>query len=160
MAGTATATGTESTGAVANPGATATGREPVVTPLAGGSRNVALVAAGNDELRVTFKGNSWIEVDDGSMVRLYNDMLGAGDTLTIRGAAPFHVLLGDASQVQVALNDTVVDISGDIRTDSSARVVLGTPAATASTAGEQPATRPAPALEAPALEAPAQGVPQ
>jgi cytoskeleton protein RodZ len=102
-----------------------------VTPAANGARQVSLVSAGDDELRVLFNGNSWIEVDDGSLVRIYQDMLAAGDTLTIRGEAPFHVLLGDASSVEVSLNAAAVDISADIRDDSTARLVLGAPAGVA-----------------------------
>jgi cytoskeleton protein RodZ len=99
-----------------------------VTPNANGARQVSLIGVGEDELRVTFNGNSWIEVDDGSMVRLYNDQLSAGDTLTIRGEAPFRVLLGDAEQVEVSVNATPIDISPDIRQDSTARLVLDAPA--------------------------------
>lgn len=108
--------------AQASPGSALT-----ITPNAAGARLVSLVSAGDDELRVIFNGSSWIEVDDGSMVRLYNDELAAGDTLTIRGNAPFRVLLGDARQVSLSLNATAVDISSDIRTDSTARLVIGAP---------------------------------
>ena len=109
--------------AVADPNATTT-----VTPAANGARQVSLVGAGDDELRVKFNGSSWIEVDDGSQVRIYQDMLAAGDTLTIRGEAPFHVLLGDAANVEVSLNKATVDFSADIRNDNTARLVLGAPA--------------------------------
>jgi cytoskeleton protein RodZ len=126
---------------------------PVVTALPSGSRNVSLVANGNDELRVRFNGNSWIEVDDASMVRLYNDMLRTGDTLTIRGVAPFHVLFGDASQVAVSLNAAPVDISAGIRNDSTARLVLAAPAAAPAST---PAAEVAPATE----QTTAQEVPQ
>lgn len=103
----------------------ATNAAVTITPEAGGARLVTLISVGEDELRVSFKGNSWIEVDDGRRVRLYNDMLRTGDTLAIRGEAPFHVLLGDARQVEVSVNATAIDISGDIRDDSTARLVLG-----------------------------------
>lgn len=97
------------------------------TLAANGARQVSLIGAGDDELSVRFTGNSWIEVDDGSMVRLYNDMLSAGDTLTIRGNAPFRVLLGDASNVAVSLNAAPVDFSAEVRADNTARLVLGAP---------------------------------
>lgn len=97
------------------------------TLTANGARQVSLIGAGDDELSVRFTGNSWIEVDDGSMVRLYNDMLSAGDTLTIRGNAPFRVLLGDASNVAVSLNAAPVDFSAEVRADNTARLVLGAP---------------------------------
>lgn len=108
------------------------------TPAIGGSRNVSLISSGSDQLQMSFQGNSWIEVDDGSMVRLYNDMLRAGDTLTIRGTAPFHVLLGNAAQVQVSLNAAAVDISKDIRGDNTARLVLGGAGETTAGAEVQP----------------------
>ncbi len=97
----------------------------MITPEANGARTVSLISVGEDELRVVFNGNSWIEVDDGRKVRLYNDMLNAGDTLTIRGDAPFHVLLGDAAQVNISVNATAIDISTHIRDDSTARLILG-----------------------------------
>jgi len=65
-----------------------------------------------------------VEVDDGDRVRLYNDMLRAGDALTVHGQAPFYILLGDARQVEVHLNSEAVDIVADIRSDSTARLVL------------------------------------
>jgi cytoskeleton protein RodZ len=112
----------------------------VTTPVPGGARNVSLIASGNDELRVVFNGNSWIEVDDGRKVRLYNDMLRTGDTLTIRGMAPFHVLFGDASRVQISLNAVAVDISADVRPDKTARLVLGAPVPETDAAPVQEAT--------------------
>jgi cytoskeleton protein RodZ len=129
---------------------------PVTTAVAGGVRNVSLIASGDDELRVVFNGNSWIEVDDGRKVRLYNDMLRAGDSLTIRGVAPFHVLLGDASRVQVSLNSAPVDFSADVRDDKTARLVLGGPVPAVSeptpATGEAAVAADAPASEPSAAE--------
>ncbi|HEY0963079.1 MAG TPA: RodZ domain-containing protein [Pseudomonadales bacterium] len=112
-----------------------------VTPSANGARQVSLVGAGDDELSVRFSGNSWIEVDDGNMVRLYNAMLAAGDTLTIRGQAPFRVLLGAASNASVSLNAAPVDFSSAVRADNTARLVLGAPRS-GTQASETPAVQP------------------
>lgn len=146
-------------GAPATPDSTAISA-PVTTGVPGGARNVSLIASGDDELRVAFNGNSWIEVDDGRRVRLYNDMLRTGDTLTIRGVAPFHVLLGDASRVQVSVNAAAVDISADVRADKTARLVLAAPVPAADAAPIEdgiPASTEAPAsTQAPAAS---QGVP-
>lgn len=123
---TAAATGADVAEAVAaGVGAEEDNSGVTITPEANGARTVALISVGEDELRVVFNGNSWIEVDDGRSVRLYNDMLGAGDTLNIRGDAPFHVLLGDATQVDIVVNATAIDISTHIRDDSTARLILG-----------------------------------
>lgn len=112
-----------------------------MTPSANGARQVSLVGAGDDELSVRFSGNSWIEVDDGNMVRLYNAMLAAGDTLTIRGQAPFRVLLGAASNASVSLNAAPVDFSSAVRADNTARLVLGAPRS-GTQASETPAVQP------------------
>jgi cytoskeleton protein RodZ len=112
----------------ANAPAASTNAALTITADAEGARQVSLVGSGDDELRVSFNGSSWIEVDDGRMVRLYNDMLSAGDTLTIRGVAPFRVLLGNATQVDMSLNAAVVDFSAEIRGDNTARVIIDAPA--------------------------------
>ena len=75
-------------------------------------------------LEVHFLGESWIEVDNGERIRLYNDMLGSGDDLTIKGLAPFSILIGDASVVKMSFNSSDVDILSRIRSDNSARIVL------------------------------------
>lgn len=95
-----------------------------IIPAADGSRQVSMFRAGNDELLLRFAGNSWVEVDDGSNVRLYSDMLNTGDTLTIQGTAPFQVLLGNARNVEVNFNNSAIDIASSIRTDNTARVLL------------------------------------
>ncbi len=87
-------------------------------------RSVSLESEGNDLLEVHFLGDSWVEVDNSNNTRLYNDMLGSGDALTIKGSAPFNVLFGDANVVEVLFNATEVDLSARIRSDNSARVIL------------------------------------
>ena len=87
-------------------------------------RSVSLESDGDDLLEVHFLGDSWVEVDNSNSTRLYNDMLGVGDDLTIKGSAPFNVLFGDANVVEVIFNAAQVDLSAHIRSDNSARVIL------------------------------------
>lgn len=88
------------------------------------NRMVQLESVGNDLLEVHFTGASWIEVDNGDNTRLYNDMLETGDDLTIKGKAPFNILIGDASVVDVTFNSRAVDVTSQMRNDNSARIVL------------------------------------
>lgn len=88
------------------------------------SRLVQLESEGEDLLEVHFTGASWIEVDNGDNTRLYNDMLESGDDLSIRGKAPFNILVGDASVVDITFNSREVDVTNRMRTDNSARIVL------------------------------------
>ncbi len=110
-----------------------------IIPSTNGTRQLTLTGEGSDLLQMIFRGNSWVEIDDASNVRLYNEMLSTGDTLNIHGTTPFHVLLGDASQVDVTLNASPIDLKAEIRNDRTARFILGTAA---------PAISPAPAFAA------------
>lgn len=87
-------------------------------------RNVQLESDGDDLLVVHFSGASWIEVDNGDNTRLYHDMLNMGDDLTIRGKAPFNILVGDANKVEMTFNSRSVDVLSRARTDNSARIIL------------------------------------
>jgi cytoskeleton protein RodZ len=88
------------------------------------SRMVRLDSGGEDLLEVSFTGASWIEVDNADDTRLYNDLLDSGDDLSIRGKAPFNVLIGDANVVDVTFNSQEIEVTMLIRTDNSARIVL------------------------------------
>jgi cytoskeleton protein RodZ len=109
---------------VTTPGLTPAGLpDDTIVELAD-SRQVNLESEGNDLLQVHFSGASWIEVDNGENTRLYNDMLSNGDDLTIRGMAPFNVLVGDVNMVDMTFNSRAVDLTSRMRTDHSARIIL------------------------------------
>lgn len=90
-----------------------------------GPQTIEVVAPGSDVLRITFSGESWIEVNDNSSELIYRDLREDGDVLEITGSAPFSVLLGDAPFASMTLNDTAIDISNRIRIDNSARLTVG-----------------------------------
>lgn len=93
-------------------------------PTGTNTRRVELVGNGADQLELQFAGNSWVEVDDGARVRLYSDMMRDGDALSIKAAAPFHILLGDATGVSVLLNGQPLPIAANIRSDKTARIMI------------------------------------
>lgn len=90
----------------------------------GQGRVISLEGDGEDLIDIITRGRSWIEIDNGEGVRLFNDILQAGDELHIRSNGPFNILFGDASQVAVDFNDEPVDLGSMIRSDNSARIVL------------------------------------
>ena len=87
-------------------------------------RKIELEIEGNDVLEVHFLGDSWIQIDNAEQTRLYHDMLNMGDDLTIKGTAPFNILIGDASVVEMTFNASEVDVLSRIRSDNSARLIL------------------------------------
>lgn len=89
------------------------------------SRLINIEASGSDILRISFTGESWVEVNDSDSQQVYRDIRVAGDILEIAGSAPFNILLGDAPFAQVSLNGNEIDLSSDIRIDNSARLTVG-----------------------------------
>lgn len=98
--------------------------ERQVSSTASGGRVINLNTQGEDLLVLHLSGSSWIEIDNGQNVRLYNDNLHRGDELTIRGEAPFRVLLGNAAMVEMQFNARNVDLASVTRGDNTARLVL------------------------------------
>ena len=89
------------------------------------SRVFTIKATGKDVLRISFIGESWIEVNDSESQQIYRDLREAGDVLEITGSAPFNILLGDAPFTSMSLNGDEIDLSANIRIDNSARLTVG-----------------------------------
>ena len=88
-------------------------------------RVITIEALGDDVLRMSFSGESWVEVNDSESQQIYRDIREAGDVLEITGSAPFNILLGDAPFTRMSLNGDEIDLSSDIRIDNSARLTVG-----------------------------------
>lgn len=90
-----------------------------------GERVIAVNAQGEDLLRISFSGESWVEVNDGEDRQIYRDLREPGDVLEISGHAPFNILLGDAPFTTLNFNGADIDVSDNIRIDNSARLTVG-----------------------------------
>lgn len=108
---------------------------PSITVLDGGGRLLSYVREGSDRLQMTFTGESWVELDEARSGRVHAETLRAGDQIDLQGTAPFQLLLGNGNNVQVMLNGSVIEISASIRSDSTARLTLPTPAPPALSVG-------------------------
>jgi cytoskeleton protein RodZ len=62
------------------------------------------------QLVLEFRGESWIEVHDATDRRLAYELAPAGVTRTLSGVAPFRVVLGAGSEVDIRYNDVVYDM--------------------------------------------------
>ena len=86
---------------------------------------ISVGEAGNDMLRVSFSGESWIEISDADSNQLYRNIREAGDILEVSGNAPFNILLGDAPFASMTLNGESINVTDNIRIDNSARLTVG-----------------------------------
>ena len=80
---------------------------------------------GQDTLKLSFSGTSWIEVRDSGHGDRYRDLRVAGDVLEIKGVAPFDVFLGDAPRIRLSINGDDIDLSQETRIDNSVQLTVG-----------------------------------
>lgn len=80
---------------------------------------------GEDELRIRLSAESWVEVEDGDQDNRYTQLLDSGDSLLVRGEAPFDVLLGNAPAARLQFNGRDIDIRSNVRQDNSAMLTIG-----------------------------------
>jgi cytoskeleton protein RodZ len=83
------------------------------------------------QLKIETSADTWIEVMDASGLHLEMDLLRAGTSREYHGKAPFSVMLGRASAVEVWFNGKEVDLAAHTR-GNVAHMTLGGPLMTRS----------------------------
>lgn len=81
-------------------------------------------AEGEDSLMMRATAESWAEIRDRNKQRIYFDMLREDDFVVLQGNAPFDIFLGNALNVNVAVNDIDVDMSNFIRANNVAHFTV------------------------------------
>ncbi|MDR2173942.1 MAG: DUF4115 domain-containing protein [Burkholderiales bacterium] len=84
---------------------------------------IAALTGEEVELVLRFTGDSWVEVRDKHDAILYSAIAREGSEKTLRGAAPFSLVLGNSGSVTVMLRGEPVDMGGQSR-QGVARLVL------------------------------------
>ncbi len=93
-------------------------------PLALDAPPAAPPAEGQVGLTVAFSGDCWTEVSDASGARLYFGLGKAGETMSIVGTAPLHVLLGDSRHASVKVDGETFAIPPSARRGDTARLTI------------------------------------
>lgn len=137
--GEATAAASESTAAAsANGESTETGADASTeavepsgsdaSPVQTASAEAATTGAateGPDTLRLTFEGDSWLEITDKRGRELAYTLYLGTRPVTVRGWAPFEVYLGNSPAVEVQLNGEPVDKSAFTQSDNTGGFLVG-----------------------------------
>ena len=76
---------------------------------------------GDDVLELSTEEVTWLEVVDANGESLYYNLLQQGQSLALKGVAPFRVFLGNAPPVTIRLNDIPVNIEKRIRSNNIAQ---------------------------------------
>ncbi len=95
----------------AKPVASAPAKAAVAKPIA----SAPAAASGNDKVSVNVKDAAWISVQDATGRKLIYKVMQPGDAAEVSGTAPFKVVVGNASQVELSYNGKPVDFSDKIR---------------------------------------------
>ncbi|OWY37770.1 XRE family transcriptional regulator [Xenophilus sp. AP218F] len=75
----------------------------------------APVGAGSDRVAVSVKEAAWVSIQDANGRKLVYATMQPGERKDVVGVAPFKVVVGNASQVDLSLNGKAVDFSDKIR---------------------------------------------
>lgn len=97
--------------AIGNRDAAAVGKQ---TPMPSGAKTIEIITS----------ADSWVEIVDRNGEKIEMDLLRAGSHRTYNGAAPFHLLLGRASSIELFHNGEKVDLAPHTR-GNVARLTLG-----------------------------------
>lgn len=81
------------------------------TPIDAGS----VIAAGGSVLRLKFRGNSWVEIKDGRGKVLLSRVNSGGSEAEVVGKGPFSVVVGNAPEVSLSINDRAFDLEPHTR---------------------------------------------
>lgn len=86
--------------------------------------NVAVPVGDQVSLTLSFSGDCWTEVSDGAGERLYFGLGTAGGSVSVSGAPPLHVLLGDSDHAVVAVDGEDFPIPPSARRGETARLTI------------------------------------
>lgn len=80
---------------------------------------------GDDSLQLSFVQDSAVEVEHSGGAEAHQELYLAGEQLTIKGSAPFFIVLDNAPGVTLSFNGRQADFSSNIKADNSVRLNIG-----------------------------------
>jgi len=123
--------GSEAPAAVDTSAGSSSAAPPVSAPMTGASATArpaaeattAAPSRSEAEIRMTFDGESWVEVTDSGGTVLLSQLNAAGTERTVTGEPPLTVVIGNAHAVRMTYRGKPVDLAAHTRVDV-ARVTL------------------------------------
>jgi len=88
------------------------------------SSGITRRGSGPDELLFHFKEDCWLEIKNNDGRKLFSAARKAGQSLLLKGVAPFYVVVGNAPAVQLTFNGEAVTVRSNNRRNL-ARLTLG-----------------------------------
>ncbi|HNP37267.1 MAG TPA: DUF4115 domain-containing protein [Woeseiaceae bacterium] len=103
--------------------------DAAIAPLPDAASSAAIdaegpVAAGEVRVSLNFIGDCWTEISDASGERLFFALGKEGRSVSVTGAAPLSILLGNADNVELKVNDAAYRPPPGSRRGNSARFTI------------------------------------
>jgi cytoskeleton protein RodZ len=84
---------------------------------------VQVSGSGTSQIRMTFEGESWVEIKDGTGTTIFSRLNTAGTERVIKGTPPLTLVVGNAHGVKLTYRDKAIDLGPHTRVDV-ARITL------------------------------------
>lgn len=101
--------------APAAPAAEATTPVDAATASATTGEAPAPVVAASGQLRLTFEGDSWVDIRDADGNKIASRLYRPGSEDTLSGKPPFKLVIGNAAQVKLFYNGQPVDLAAHVK---------------------------------------------
>jgi cytoskeleton protein RodZ len=123
------AASTASTAAASTAPATVVPEPPAAAPMAPAlpatapKPHVLVSGSGTSLIHLSFEGESWVEIKDGSGTTIFSRLNAAGTERVVKGTPPLTLVVGNARDVKLIYRDKAIDLGPHTRVDV-ARVTL------------------------------------
>lgn len=89
-----------------------------------GDAQATPAAADTDAVTMTFKSNCWLQIDDATGKSLFSGIKKGGETLSVKGKAPYKLKIGAPGAVEIQYQGKPVDLSRFVKSNRVARLTL------------------------------------
>src|SRR5471030_159601 len=121
---TSTAANTPASSSEQAPVAVSTSQPAAENGLPTGNAQSAASGADAESVAMTFKSDCWLQIDDASGKTLFSGMKKGGETLNVKGTAPYKLKIGAPGAVEIQYQGKPVDLSRFIKSSRVARLTL------------------------------------
>lgn len=106
------------------PVAVSTSQPAAASGLPTDNAQTAAVGTGSDTVALTFKSDCWLQIDDASGKTLFSGMKKGGESLNVKGTAPYKLKIGAPGAVEIQFQGKPVDLSRFVKSSRVARFTL------------------------------------
>ncbi|MFU2316308.1 cytoskeleton protein RodZ [Rahnella sp. PCH160] len=90
----------------------------------GNAQTAAVAGTDPQAVALTFKADCWLQIDDASGKTLFSGVKKGGESLSVKGTAPYKLKIGAPGAVEIQFQGKPVDLSRFVKSSRVARLTL------------------------------------